>query len=141
MMVSDGVILCSYPLSFVAGTCYYYGNQNSQIKDHNHGPETLPAGATPRSNDAASAVFGRLCVQGQSGVCARCSRPAREPAASHSRSMAPWILTRCRPVVVQTAGRSSLWNHQCVGRDWCSGWTASTKTTFASGGRPFLRLS
>ena len=70
MMASDGVIFRSNLLSFVARTCYCCDNQNSQIKNHNHGPETLPAGATPRSNDAASATFGRLCVQGQSGACA-----------------------------------------------------------------------
>ena len=68
MMASDAVIFRSNSLSFVAGTCYCCGHQNSQIKDHHHGPETLPEGTLTQPGDAASGVFGRLCVRAQFGA-------------------------------------------------------------------------
>ena len=68
MMASDAVIFRSNSLSFVAGTCYYCGNRNSQINDHNHGPETLPEGTLTQPGDAVSGVFGRLCVRAQFGA-------------------------------------------------------------------------
>ena len=86
MMASDGVIFRANPLSFVAGTCYYCSNQNSQIKDHNHGRQTLPAGATSNPRDADSAVFGRLCVRAQSGASTRCVRRHAGPAGARIRA-------------------------------------------------------
>ena len=50
----------------------FISNKYDTIKDHNHGPETLPAGATPNPRDAASVVFERLCVQGQFGAIDAC---------------------------------------------------------------------
>ena len=110
-MASDAVIFRSNSLSFVARTCYYCGNQNSQIKDHDHGRQTLPAGATSNPRDAASAVFGRLCVRAQSGACHRCVLRHAGPASPEDARQCS-IDARARG-----ARRASIRHDQALGGD------------------------
>ena len=89
----------------------------------------------------ASGQAFSMSLNRSSVVLALIRSPCTRTSRISSRSRAVWMFRRCRPVVVLTAGRSSLVNHPWVGRDWCSGCTASTKTPFSSGGKPSRRRS